>query len=512
MMIVKDGRLVGLRDEKSRMHGQTGRLVGLRDEKSRMHGQTGRLVGLRDEKSRMHGQTGRLVGLRDEKSRMHGQTGRLVGLRDEKSRMHGQTGRLVALRDEKSRMHGQTGRLVALRDEKSRMYGQTGRLVALRDEKSRMYGQTGRLVALRDEKSRMYGQTGRLVALRDEKSRMHRHSGKVRIMNRIIVTYLGLKVFLLGCVGYCLLAGVLVLVSTCKAKNKADTDYLFVSYDKRFHKVVPVDARLETIAYGHTWVEGPAWHPNKDMLFFSDIPRNAIYSWQEGKGTTLFLKHSGYTAKLPFKGREPGSNGLAFDKEGRMLICEHGNRRITRLEKDGSRTVLVDHYKGRRLNSPNDLIVSSDGMSLYFTDPPFGLPKAFDDPGRDLDFTGVYRLSPIAPKASLELLTKEVLAPNGLALSPDNKTLYVSNADRKNAFYYAFPIKQDGTLGKKRVFYDATHLALEKNEGAPDGMAVDQDGKIFAAGPGGLHILDKHQKSSNCIQFFYSDRRLKYAI
>lgn len=258
----------------------------------------------------------------------------------------------------------------------------------------------------------------------------------------------------------------------------------FVRLDPRFDKLVPPDAVLQKVADGHTWVEGPVWDRWNGYLLFSDIPRNTVYRWFPGAGASEFLKPAGYSGRLPFTGREPGSNGLTFDQEGRLVLCEHGDRRIARVEKDGRRTTLVDRFEGKRLNSPNDLVFKSNG-DLYFTDPPFGLPKAFDDPGRELLFSGVYRL---ARDGTLTLLTREIRAPNGIAFSPDEKTLYVSSADPSRAVWLAYDVKSDGTLGAGRVFFDATAWTKAK-PGAPDGMKVDQDGNLFAAGRGGLHVF-----------------------
>jgi gluconolactonase len=257
-----------------------------------------------------------------------------------------------------------------------------------------------------------------------------------------------------------------------------------VQLDPGLDRLVPLDGVLERVADGFSWVEGPAWNRQGRFLLFSDIPNNSVFKWQEGAGISLFLKLSGYTGSAPFKGREPGSNGLTFDSTGRLVLCEHGDRRITRLEADGRKTVLVDRYQGKRLNSPNDAVFKSNG-DLYFTDPPFGLPRAFDDPGKELDFSGVYRLS---SSGELTLLTKEIKAPNGIAFSPDEKTLYVSNADPDRAVWLAFDVRDDGTISNGRVFFDATAWTRTK-KGVPDGMKVDRDGNLFAAGPGGIHVF-----------------------
>ena len=194
------------------------------------------------------------------------------------------------------------------------------------------------------------------------------------------------------------------------------------------------------------------------------------------------MQPSGYTGEQPFAGEEPGANGLAFDQEGRLLICEHGDRRVRRLEADGSKTVLADRYDGRRLNSPNDLVCRSNG-DIYFTDPPFGLPRQFDDPGRELSFSGVYRLS---PSGELTLLLDELRAPNGIAFSPDEKTLYVADGDQNRSAWLAYPMREDGTLGQGRVLLDVTGMS---GFGGPDGLEVDHLGNIFAAGREAVFVL-----------------------
>jgi len=258
----------------------------------------------------------------------------------------------------------------------------------------------------------------------------------------------------------------------------------FVRLDPRFDRLVPPDAKVERIADGFTWVEGPVWDRRGGYLLFSDIPANAVYKWKEGEGVSLFLKPSGYTGAAPFAGREPGSNGLALDLQGRLVLAQHGDRRIARLEPDGRRTVLADRFDGKRLNSPNDLVVKSDG-ALYFTDPPFGLPQAFDDPDKELGFQGVYRL---APDGTLTLLTRELKAPNGIAFSPDEKILYVTDVHPDQAAWYAFDVLPDGTLANRRVFYDARPWKHPPFFG-PDGLKVDREGNLFAARPGGLNVF-----------------------
>ncbi len=262
--------------------------------------------------------------------------------------------------------------------------------------------------------------------------------------------------------------------------------------DPAFDDLIAPDAKLEVLAGGHIWTEGPVWVPRDGgFLLFSDIPRNRVYKWQQGKGESVFLEPSGGTGKDAALLKEPGSNGLLLDPDGRLVLMEHGDRRVGRLDRWDSKqkTTLVDRYMGKRLNSPNDGAFKSNG-DLYFTDPPYG--RALKDrggdefPDRDLDFCGVYRLS---KDGKLTLLTKEMTRPNGIAFSPDEKTLYVANSDPAKAIWMAFPVKDDGTLGEGRVFYDATSMSGKDRPGLPDGMKVDAKGNVFATGPGGVLVF-----------------------
>lgn len=258
-----------------------------------------------------------------------------------------------------------------------------------------------------------------------------------------------------------------------------------VRFDDRADELIPADAEIELLASGFDWSEGPLWIQDATggYLLFSDIPRNSVMKWQEGEGISLFMKPSGYTGVVDY-GREPGSNGLTLDLEGRIIFCEHGDRRISRLEKDGGKKTLADSYNGKRFNSPNDAAVKSNG-DIYFTDPPYGLPQQHRDPRRQLDFCGVYRLS---ISGTVTLLTKEMTRPNGIAFSPDETILYVAQSDSSNAIIKAFGVKSDGTLAPGKVLYDLTEL-MGKLPGAPDGLKVDQQGHVFATGPGGVYII-----------------------
>ena len=255
------------------------------------------------------------------------------------------------------------------------------------------------------------------------------------------------------------------------------------SLDPRFDQLVPKDAKLEKIADGFTWVEGPVWHEQDGYLLFSDIPANAVYKWKSGEGVSLFVKSSGYSGTTPFAGKEPGSNGLTLDAQGRLVLCRHGDRQIGRLESNGTIVPLADHYDGHKINSPNDLVFKSNG-DLYFTDPPFGLPNAFDDLSK-APVQGVYRLS---KDGTVTLLIHDIKAPNGIAFSPDEKTLYVSDVDPKRAAWLAYDVKPDGTVTNGRVFFDATRWRNDPFFG-PDGFKVDRQGNIFGARPGGLSVI-----------------------
>ena len=265
--------------------------------------------------------------------------------------------------------------------------------------------------------------------------------------------------------------------------------------DPRFDKLVPINVKVERIISGRQWVEGPVWNRKESYLLFSDIPTNSVIKWQEGKGTSVFLKPSGYTGKALFHGPEPGSNGLTFNPDGRLVLAQHGDRRVARLEKNGRLVSLVDRYEGKRINSPNDVVFKSNG-DLYFTDPPFGLPKSYDDPGKELPFQGVYRRS---KDGTTTLLTKAIKAPNGIAFSPDEKKLYISNADKNNAVWMVFDVKADGTIENGKVLFDATAWTKSK-PGVPDGMKVDREGIIFGAGPGGIHVISPDGKHLGSIE------------
>lgn len=280
-----------------------------------------------------------------------------------------------------------------------------------------------------------------------------------------------------------------LLLASCSAPARTTADPVMGSIeriDTRINDLIPADAALERLAEGFEWSEGPVWRRDRGYLLFSDIPKNTIYRWDDDEGLSVFLRPAGYSGSDP-AGAELGANGLVIDPEGRLVMCDHGNRAIMRLdESDYTKTILADRYEGRRLNSPNDAVYRSNG-DLYFTDPPYGLRGLNESPDKELPFNGVYRLT---PNGELFLLTDELSFPNGIGFSPDERTLYVANSDRNRLILMAYEVRDDGGIENGRVFFDASELAEQGRRGAPDGLAVDQYGNLFATGPGGVLVLN----------------------
>ena len=261
-------------------------------------------------------------------------------------------------------------------------------------------------------------------------------------------------------------------------------------FDPAADAILPADAAIEVLAEGFEWSEGPVWVAKEGKLLFSDIPNNRVVAWRpRDRKLAVEMEPAGYTGEAKFTGTEPGTNGLALDADGRLVMCCHGDRCLRRREADGTLTVLASRHDGKRFNSPNDLAIHSSG-AIYFTDPPYGLPKGADDPAREIDVCGVYRVD---DKGVVTLLTDEMTRPNGIAFSPDEKTLYVANSDPKAAIIKAFPVKADGTLGPGKVIFDAT-ADVSTMKGLPDGLAVAPTGHLFATAPGGVSILTPEGK------------------
>ena len=254
---------------------------------------------------------------------------------------------------------------------------------------------------------------------------------------------------------------------------------VIVRLDPRLDALVPAGAAIEKVVDGFVFLEGPVWLSGESRLLYSDLRGNAIYQWTAADGASDYAKpfFTGDGTGL----RGVGPNGVALDAQGRLLVCVYGSRSVVRLEKDGSRTTLAERFEGKRLNSPNDLVVARDG-TVYFTDPSFGLEGMDNSPLRELSFNGVYRLK---PNGQLELLTREQERPNGLVLSPDESILYVANSGGAVTGWMAYDLAPSG-LSNKRVFFDVTGV---QGEGGADGMKVDLAGNVYATGPGGVFVI-----------------------
>ncbi len=247
--------------------------------------------------------------------------------------------------------------------------------------------------------------------------------------------------------------------------------------------IVGPNPKIFKLADGFQFTEGPVWvNADGGYLLFSDPNANIIYKYSKGGKLSIFRRPSGYIRSDIDEYGQPGSNGLTLDAQGRLTINQHGNHAITRLEKNGAETVLADNYQGKRLSSPNDLVYKSDG-SLYFTDPPFGLPKFYDDPRKELPYSGVFRLS---RDGKLTLVNNELKGPNGIAFSPDEKYLYVGNWDPQKKVVMRYEVQADGSLANGKVFFDMTPAP---GEDALDGIKLDQQGNLYVSGPGGLWVI-----------------------
>jgi gluconolactonase len=250
--------------------------------------------------------------------------------------------------------------------------------------------------------------------------------------------------------------------------------------------VVAPDAPIQQLAEGFIWAEGPVWVRDGGYLVFSDVPGNVMYRWSEADGVSEFLNPSGYAGPPTDAFAEPGQNGMALDAAGDLLVCDHGNRALGKVDlKTRNKTFLLDRYQGKRFNSPNDLAVAKSG-AIYFTDPTYGLKGRNASPLRELDFNGVYRLR---PDGTLDLLDADLTFPNGIALSPDERRLYVSVSDPKGPKLMVYDLGPDGLPTSKAVFFDAMALQEAGGTGLPDGMCLDTEGRLYATGPGGVLVL-----------------------
>ena len=279
-----------------------------------------------------------------------------------------------------------------------------------------------------------------------------------------------------------LVAVLLPCIAMAAEKKTPEFNGRIERFDPAFDQLIAADARIEKLADGFTWSEGPVWLNGE--LIFSDVPENVAYRWKPGMSKAeVFLKPSGQLTPQPGF-REPGSNGLALDARGRLLMCQHGERRIARYE-NARFTSLADRHEGKRFNSPNDLVVRRNG-DIYFTDPSYGLEGINQSPLKELPFNGVYRVS---TDGKVTLLTKDLTFPNGIAFSPDEKTLYVGVSDSQATRIVAYDVTADGTLANERTFFDAQPLLKDGNKGLVDGLKLDRDGNVWSSGPGGILVL-----------------------
>lgn len=284
---------------------------------------------------------------------------------------------------------------------------------------------------------------------------------------------------------------VLICVFSCRVTE--DRNAIFGSIeriDRGLDNLIDSAATLEILSDGYEWSEGPLWVESEKMLLFSDVPTNTVYKWTEEDSIEVYLKPSGYTASNASNSEEEGSNGLALTQDGKLVLCQHGDRRLALLDAplnaaQPKYTTLADNYEGKKFNSPNDVAIRNNG-DYFFTDPPYGLPE---NVGQELPFQGVYKLS----NGTVTLLVDSLTRPNGLAFSPDEKTLIIANSDQEKAMWYAYDVDENDSLVNGRIFYDATQAGRTES-GLPDGLKIDKHGNVFATGPGGVWIFDKDAK------------------
>lgn len=298
-------------------------------------------------------------------------------------------------------------------------------------------------------------------------------------MIRLVIATLLINLFLISC--------------TSKPTSLKQDAFIEILDDRILELLDPATA-FQILAAGFSWTEGPLWLEGEQSLIFTDIPNNSIFRIDAKGELSLYLKPSGYTGDTP-RGGEVGANGLTLDPQGRLVLCQHGDRRIARMDSPLDQpksefVTLVDNYQGKRLNSPNDVVFDKAG-NMYFTDPPYGLEFNMNDPAKELAFQGVFCL-----KTTGELLLLDSLSrPNGLAFSRDEKYLYVANSDPQQAVWYRYEVQEDGLIHNKTLFYDASkHVGKGGFKGLPDGMKVHSSGTIFATGPGGVWVFDPSGK------------------
>ena len=287
---------------------------------------------------------------------------------------------------------------------------------------------------------------------------------------------------------YVFLFAVLIMTS-CKPKIQLE------AADPSFYEIIDAEANWEVIAKGFTWSEGPVWLEKEQILLWTDVPENIVWSWREGEEKKVYLTPSGYTDN----GDREGANGLIINQKGQLVLCQHGDRKVAVM--NAPLTVpkpkfdyIATDYQGKKFNSPNDIIQDSDGV-YWFTDPPYGLPKQDEDPDKELSFQGVFRTGTAAEEEEIVLLTDKLTRPNGLALSPDERYLYVANSDPDKAIWMKYELDENKKIvGEGAVLFDATKWVKQGKKGLPDGLKIRRDGTIFATGPGGVLVFNSNGK------------------
>ena len=290
--------------------------------------------------------------------------------------------------------------------------------------------------------------------------------------------------------------GVCLLLAACNSTPDNEMKRIgnVEKLDPSLDAIIRQDAQAEIIADGFDWSEGPVWIQEHNMLLFSDIPPNKIYKWTEEKGLELYLTPSGYTGSVQ-RGGEVGSNGLLIDYDGKLVLCQHGDRRLAYMNAPlmspaPDFVTIADNYQGKKLNSPNDAVYRRSNGDLFFTDPPYGLEKNMQDPLKEIPFQGVYKVS---PQGEVTLLVDSISRPNGIAFTPDEKQLIVASSDPSKAAWYVYDVLENDSLVSAGILYDATD-AVKTGKGLPDGLKIDRQGNIFATGPGGVWIFNKDHK------------------
>ena len=302
-----------------------------------------------------------------------------------------------------------------------------------------------------------------------------------------------------------LLISIIIIIIFIGCTNQVEEESIYQTtgsierLDPEINKLMVEDAVIEILAEGFIWSEGPLWLEKEQMLIFTDVPTNTIYQYSYSDSLAIYLKPSGLTGEGPDKG-DSGGNGLVLDKDGNLIICQHGDRRVAKMlaplnNPEPQFETLADRFEGKRFNSPNDLVYDKSG-NLYFTDPPYGLKEKDDDPRKEIAYNGVYRLS---VQGEVNLLTDKQTRPNGIGLSPDGHRLYVANSDPEKCLWMVYDLMEDGTINEGRIFFDATNLCNGKN-GLADGLKVNKEGYLFATGPGGVLVLSAEGKHLGTIK------------